>query len=617
VTLEEKLKLLPDKPGVYIMKNDKGTVIYVGKARSLKSRVRSYFQNSKHHGAKVKALVAHIVDLEYIITDSEIEALIFECNLIKKHRPKYNINLKDDKHYPYLKVTLNESFPRVMITRSIKKDGAKYFGPYTSSGAVQETLKLLRSIFPLRSCSRKDFDGRDRACLNLHIKRCLAPCSGHVVSDTYKEIINEVILFLDGKQEDLIKNLTKQMEIAAENLEFEKAAQLRNQVQAVQKVVEKQKIISSELEDQDIIAFASKFDLTCVHIFFVRKGKLIGREHHFLEGTAEMSEGEILAAFAKQHYSVVEFVPKEILLHTEMDDSEVVAEWLKGKRGSKVHLKVPQRGEKLKLVEMVGKNAQMELDNHLQEADRQREMTEGALDELQRELGLEELPNRIECYDISNTQGTESVGSMVVFEGGKPKNSDYRRFKIKTVQGPNDFASMQEVLFRRFKNAKEETKQIAEGTLQKSHAKFHRLPDLVIIDGGKGQLSSAREIMKGNGFGYISTYGLAKEFEHLFKEGSSEPIILPRNSKALYLIQRIRDEAHRFAIEYHRNLRAKRNMKSILEDIPGVGQKRKKALLVHFGSLAKVKQASVEELMEVDGMNEKVALEVYEFLQRV
>lgn len=613
MALEQKLKLLPDKPGVYLMKDEEGNIIYVGKALSLKNRVRSYFQNQANHLPKTRAMVAKIADLDYIITDSEMEALILECNLIKEHRPYYNINLKDDKHYPYLKVTVREDFPRIMITRTMVKDGSRYFGPFTSAGAVHETLKLLKVLFPLRSCRRPKFREGERACLNLHIHRCLGPCQGEVSKERYHSMVRDLCQFLEGRQDSLLKRLKQEMLEASENLDFEKAKEARDKIQAIEKVIAKQKIISASFIDQDIIALVQGFGEVCVAVFFVRHGKLIGHEFHFLEGIEEMNEVEILTGFVKQFYAQVEFLPKEILLQHRLEEEEVIGLWLKEKRGSKVELTVPQRGEKVQLIEMVRQNAQKELEQRQAEADKERAMTEGAVTELSQELNLEKLPWRIECYDISNTQGTESVGSMVVFEGGRPLNKAYRRFKIKTVEGPNDFASMEEVIFRRFKRAKL-AKSDDQNTAEEAQ-KFAKLPDLIIIDGGKGQLGAARHAMTSLGFGDIPTYGLAKQEEHLFTEGNKDPIILPRNSKALYLIQRIRDEAHRFALAYHRKLRTKRNLKSVLEEVPGIGSKRKQALYKHFGSLAKIRKASIEELAGVEGMTKGVAQELWEYLQ--
>jgi excinuclease ABC subunit C len=628
IQLEHKLRLLPDQPGVYLMKAEGGSVIYVGKAISLKNRVRSYFQNSAALADKVRAMVAKIVDLEYIITDTELEALILECNLIKRYRPNYNIRLRDDKGYPYLKVTVGEEYPRVIITRSIRKDGAKYYGPYTSSGAVQETLRLLQKLFSLKLCSRQSLAANTRPCLNYHIKRCLAPCTGQVSKEHYANLVKEVCLFIEGKHDALLKVMEQQMQQAAEQLQFERAAEIRDQIKALGKIAERQKIDSSDLTDQDVIALARGFDEVCVMVFYIRSGKLLGREPHFLQGTDHLSESEVLIAFVKQYYNQVEFIPPEILVEQAIEEEEVITQWLKQKRGGKVTVHAPQRGTKKAFVEMAAKNALQELEQHQAQLQQEQAMTEGAVMELQEYLHLAVPPWRMECYDISNTQGTESVGSMVVFVGGKPCNQDYRRFKIKTVEGSNDFASMQEVLGRRFKRAAKlrDAKELqakepqvtelqATEALESQQADQWSLPDLIIIDGGKGQLGAAREIMLELGFDDIPTYGLAKQEEHLFTEGQADPIILPRSSKALYLIQRLRDEAHRFALAYHRNLRSKRNLHSLLEDIPGIGSKRKQALYKHFGALAKIRTASVEQLTNAPGMTKKAAQEVWEFFQ--
>lgn len=612
-SLEDQLKLLPDKPGVYLMKDQKGDIIYVGKAVSLKNRVRSYFQSSRNHSAKVSRMVEQIDSFETIVTDSEVEALILEANLIKKYRPKYNILLKDDKHYPYLKLTLNEPFPRMVIARSIKKDGARYFGPYPHAGAVREVMDLLHTLFPIRSCKKKlDGEKVGRPCLNFHIKRCQAPCTGDLSSHEYHKMFQQIILFLEGRQEDLIEELRRQMTEAAEKLEFERAAELRDKINAVHTVIEKQKIISSGLEDQDAIALARGVDTACVQVFFMRGGKIVGREHFFLNPGEESDRGEILASFVKQYYAGESFIPREIIVGEESDEWPLIEEWLTQKKGQRVYVKVPKRGEKFELVEMVAKNALLELERAEQAARREWEMTGEAVKQLAAYLHLPIPPYRIEAFDNSNIQGTDPVASMVVFEGGKPKRSDYRRFKIKTVEGPNDFASMNEVVGRRFRRAMQE---MEEG-VPPGEGKFSRLPDLLLIDGGKGQLSAARSILKELGFGHIPTVGLAKENEWLFTEGNPDPIILPRNSPALFLVQRVRDEAHRFAISFHRELRGKRTLRSILEEIPGIGPTRRRALLHHFGSLEEIKRASVVELAEVEGMNTKVAEEVYNFLRK-
>ena len=605
MNLQKKLKHLPAKPGVYLMKDEQEQIIYVGKARALSSRVRSYFHSKKHQSVKVQALVEKIIDFEYIVTDTEVEALILECNLIKEHRPKYNISLKDDKQYPYLKITVKDQFPRVIVTRNVVKDKSKYFGPYTQVGALRETLRLLQKLFPVRSCKQSEVDKRTRPCLNAHIKRCLAPCSGQISTQQYGEVIEEVIMFLEGKQDSLLKRMAERMEKAAEQLEFEKAAELRDQIQAVEKVVAKQKIVSAGQEDQDIIAFARGYNEACVQVFFVRQGKLLGRDHFFLKVNEHMDRSSIMTAFVKQYYSRAEQLPREILLQEPIAEEELIIKWLTDKRGSKVYLKVPQRGEKLKLVEMVARNALMLLQE--EELSRRKKEMAGkqALLELQEQLSVEKLPGRIECYDISNIQGTNSVGSMVVFINGESRTDLYRKFKIKTVVGPDDFASMAEVLSRRFKRAVSEDGQ-----------GFENLPDLVIIDGGKGQLSAARQVMHQLHVAHIPTFGLAKEEELLFQEGRDDAIRLPRDSEALYLLQRIRDEAHRFAVTYHRNLRSKQSIKSLLDEVPGIGPKRKQALLKHFGSVKKIVEASVEELSGVDGMNLKAAQQVREYLGR-
>lgn len=594
--VEEKLKLLPDQPGVYIMKNEQGKIIYVGKAVVLKNRVRQYFQSHKNHTPKVRAMVSHIADFEIIMTHSEVEALILECNLIKKHRPRYNISLKDDKSYPYVKVTVQEDFPRVFITRRVLKDGARYFGPYTSTAAVQESLKLLRRLFPLRSCRHL----QERPCLEYHIKRCLAPCAGKVEKNEYGAMIRAVLLFLEGRTGAVEKELQYRMEKAAENYHFETAARLRDQLLAVRKVAEKQNIVTGA-GDQDAVGMARAEFGVVVQIFFVRGGKMIGREHFLLRGSEEESDEAILTAFLQQYYHRAAFIPREVLLPVELPPAErqLIESWLSGKKGrGKVQLLCPQRGTKHDLVEMAEGNAAKYLADEsarIRQADAQ---TLGAVEELGRCLGLAKLPYRMECFDISHIQGSETVASMVVFEGGLPKKSDYRRFKLQSSEGkPDDFLSMREVTARRYAGLPEE-----------------ELPDLIIIDGGKGQLSAALEIIRNQaGHKAVPVVGLAKQFELVFREGDPEPVVLPRHSQALYLIQRIRDEAHRFAITYHRRLRSKRNLVSVLDHIVGIGPKRRQALRSHFGSLARIKAASAEELAKVPGMNMPAAEAVYNF----
>ncbi|MBP2635946.1 MAG: uvrC [Firmicutes bacterium] len=586
---------MPDKPGVYLMKDEKARIIYVGKAINLKNRVRSYFQSSRNHSAKVLAMVARIADLEYIITASEIEALILECNLIKKHRPKYNISLRDDKTYPYIKVT-KEEFPRVYATRKVLKDGARYFGPYTSAGAVHETLQLLKTLFPLRSCRRLD---AKRPCLEHHIKRCLAPCAGKVDEQSYGEMIKAVALFLEGRSDVVAKNLRQRMAEAAENLEFEQAARLRDQLAAVEKIMEKQNIVTGS-GDQDAIGLAHSAAGICAQVFFIRSGKMVGRDHFLLTGGEEETDQTILEAFIKQYYSQAAFIPREILLPMELEEQQLLADWLSGSKGGKVQVETPKRGTKKDLVNMAAGNAVIVLEEQAARLEADADKTAGAAAELGEYLGLANTPERIECFDISHIQGAETVASMVVFEGGRPNKNEYRRFKLKTVEGkPDDFKSMQEVVGRRYREA-----------LEKGP-----IPDLIIIDGGKGQLNAALSLIRGAGLATVPVVGLAKEFEHIFREGISEPLILPRHSQALYLVQRIRDEAHRFAITYHRKLRSKRNMVSVLDHIPGIGARRRKALWDHFGSLAKIKTAEVEELAKVDGMNLPSAEAVYNFFR--
>jgi len=602
MSLEEKLSLLPDRPGVYLMKDEKGKIIYVGKAISLKKRVRSYFQSSRHHDPKTKALVSHIVDLEYIVTDSELEALILECNLIKEYRPKYNINLKDSKGYPYLQVTWKEKFPRLLVARQIAKDGNRYFGPYTDVSAMHETAKLLKTLFPLRTC-KKQFQGEkvERPCLNYHLKQCLAPCAAKIGEEEYREMVKEICLFLEGRQEKVAKDLVKKMEQAAENLEFEKAAIYRNQLQAVQKVVERQKIISEGMEDEDILGLALGEQEACVQVFFVRSGKLIGREHFFLEGIEGKGGEEILEAFLQQYYLKATFIPSRVYLPLELANEDLLESWLAKRRGKKAELKVPKRGEKKQLLEMVEKNARLILQEESLRVERERERTIGAVEELQHYLGLEKPPYRIEAFDISNIQGTQAVGSMVVSYKGKEKKEDYRYFKIKTVEGPNDFAMMAETVRRHYQRVLTENKT---------------LPDLILIDGGKGQLGAAREVLRELNLSHLPTIGLAKEFEHIFMEDRSEPIILPRDSKALHLLQRVRDEAHRFAITQHRRMRNTQLTASVLDGIAGIGDKRKKALLKHFGTVEKIKEASLSELEAAPQMTKEGAQNVFRYFRQ-
>ena len=589
----EKLQLLPDSPGVYIMKDAQGKIIYVGKAVILKNRVRQYFQSNKNHSPKVRAMVAKIADFETILTGSEVEALILECNLIKKNRPRYNISLKDDKTYPYVKVSLAEDYPRVMITRRVLKDGSRYFGPYTNVGAVHESLKLLRRLFPMRTCKHMDVD---RPCLEYHIKRCIAPCTGQVDQAEYDAMVRSVCLFLEGRTETVEKELEERMNQAAAELKFELAARLRDQLKAVRRVAEKQNIVTGS-GDQDAIGMARSELGVCVQIFFIRAGKMIGREHFLLGGSEEEADEAVLTAFLKQYYHRAAFVPREVLLPYALAEQAVIEEWLTERKQAKVVLVCPQRGTKRDIVQMAANNAAKYLSDEAARLKEANAQTEGAVAELGGYLGLKKQPYRMECFDISHIQGSETVASMVVFEGGIPKKSDYRRFKIRSTEGkPDDFLSMREVTTRRYGGEEVEN-----------------MPDLIIIDGGKGQLSSALAMIRGAGHFDVPVVGLAKQFEYIFVEGSSDPVILPRHSQALYLVQRIRDEAHRFAITYHRKLRGKRNLVSVLDHVDGIGPTRRKALWAYFGSLAKIKAASVEELAMVEGMNHPAAQAVYNF----
>ena len=594
----EKLKLLPDSPGVYIMKDARGKIIYVGKAIVLKNRVRQYFQSSRNQAPKVRAMVSHVADFETIMTANEVESLILEANLIKKHRPRYNIRLKDDKSYPYVKVTVQEEYPRVFITRRVLRDGARYFGPYTNVTALRDSLKLLKRLFPLRTCRTMP----DRPCLEFHIKRCLAPCVGKVTEEDYRAMIRAVLLFLEGRTDDVERELEHRMQLAAEAYHFETAARLRDQLAAVRKAAERQNIVTGA-GDQDAIGMARSAAGVCVQIFFIRGGKMIGREHFLLRGSEEESDADILRAFLEQYYNQATFVPREVLLPCAVDATgqEIIERWLAEKKGGgKVALLTPQRGTKRDIVVMATGNAEKFLADEETRRSLADEQTLGAVEELGRYLGLKKPPHRMECFDISHNQGQETVASMVVFEGGMPKKSDYRRFKIKSAEGkPDDFLSMREVTTRRYVGLPEE-----------------ELPDLIIIDGGKGQLSSALEIIRGAaGHKDVPVVGLAKQFELVFTEGNSEPVELPRRSQSLYLIQRIRDEAHRFAITFHRKLRGKRNLVSVLDHIVGVGPKRRQALWAHFGTLDKIKAASVDELADVPGMNRPSAEAVCHFFE--
>ena len=588
--IQEKLKTLPESSGVYIMKDIRGKIIYVGKARVLKNRVRQYFQANKNHGAKVKAMVAKIADFETIVTSTEVEALILECNLIKKYRPRYNISLKDDKSYPYLRVTAEE-YPRIVLTRRIIQDGSRYFGPYTSGLAVKETLQLIRKIFPLRTC--KTF--AKRPCLEFHIKRCLAPCANKISREDYMQLVNATEKFLEGRTAQIEKELTAQMTDAAEALNFERAAKLRDILLAIKKVTEKQKIVT-DTGDVDAIGLSRLDGETCAQIFFVREGKVTGRESFLLSGAADESDAQAVTEFIKQYYSRAQISAAEILLPVTLadDDLKVLSEWLG------IKLIEPKRGVKRSLVEMATQNAEKFLSEESARQQIKNAQTVGAVEELKNFLNLPKLPRRMECFDISHIQGAETVASMVVFENGSPDKKSYRRFKIRSTEGkPDDFLSMREVTSRRYEKLSAED-----------------LPDLIVIDGGIGQLNSALEIIRGAGH-TVPVVGLAKQFELIFVEGSSIPVELPRDSQALKLMQRIRDEAHRFAITYHRKLRRARNLKSELDNVAGIGAKRRAALFAKFGTIDKIKSATVEELAAVPSMNRSAAESLKRYLQLI
>lgn len=590
----EKLKLLPEKPGVYLMKNKRGQIIYVGKAIKLKNRVRQYFQSSRNHSAKTIAMVSHIEDFETIITDNELEALILECNLIKKHHPKYNIMLRDDKTYPYLKITLNEQYPRLTTTRRVIKDGSKYFGPYTNITAMKETVKLLRRLFPLRTCKHLG----ERPCLEYHIKRCLAPCARLVKEDVYNEMVQSVCLFLEGKTEDIEKNLTAKMQNLAQNLEFEMAGKIRDQLLSIRQVTEKQKILT-DTGNMDAIGMATSPYGICMQVFFVRSGKILGRNQFLMTGDMEDNKENALSAFLKQYYNDAVFIPAEILLPLDIKETALLEKWLTEEKSVKTKIITPKRGVKKDIVEMANENAVKYLQDQENKLKDKMARSIGAVYDLQKYLHLTKPPMRMECFDISHIQGSETVASMVVFQDGKPDKESYRRFKINSTEGkPDDFMSMREVTMRRY-----------------GKATAKEMPDLIIIDGGKGQLSSALEIIRGAGHLTVPVVGLAKQFEYIFTEHSSEPVILPRQSDALYLVQQIRDEAHRFAITYHRNLRTKRNKVSLLDNIAGVGAKRRKALFDRFENISNIKNATVEELSSVPGISENIAKSIYNFFR--
>lgn len=612
--IDEELKKLPAKPGVYIMHDKNDAIIYVGKAISLKNRVRQYFQSSRNQTTKIQKMVSLIDHFEYILVDSEMEALILECNLIKEHHPKYNTMLKDDKSYPYIRITMNEVYPRVTFARRQIKDKAKYFGPYTSVTAVKDTLELLRKLYCIRSCNKnlpKDEGGRP--CLYYHIKQCFAPCQGFISQEEYRNSIDEVIDFLNGNYSKVTKDLERKMKEASENLEFEEAASYRDLLGNVQKLAQKQKATDTDTVDRDIIAFATAADEAVVQVFFIREGKMLGREHFYLTGVEQESRISIMTNFIKQFYAGTPYIPKELLLSEEIEDQELIEDWLTKKRGFKVHIRVPKKGDKERLVELAEKNASMVLLNDSEKIKREEAKTIGAMKQIAEWLSIASL-SRIEAYDISNINGFESVGSMVVYENGKPKKADYRKFRIKWVQGADDYASMYEVLTRRFTHAIKEAKELSEKQIANEFGSFTRYPDLIMMDGGKGQVNIALKVLEELKFN-IAVCGMVKDDNHrtrgLYYNNMEIPIDV--GSEGFRLITRIQDETHRFAIEYHRSLRSKNQVKSILDDIEGIGPTRRRALMKHFQSLDAIKAATVEDLSALPEMNQVSAESVYAF----
>ena len=605
---EKKLKGLPPNPGVYLLKDGDGQVLYVGKAVILKNRVRSYFQTPDRLAPKVRAMMRHVEDLEYIVTSTEVEALILEATLIKQMKPYYNIRLKDDKAYPYLRLTWEEEFPRLLIARRQSHDGSRYFGPYPRAQAVRDTIRLLRKIFPIRNCTNQKFKSAARPCLEYHIGHCQAPCQNWIGKESYRAMMQQVEQFLEGRADEVERDLVRRLEEAADELEFERAAELRNQVQALREVREPQRVAQASDRELDAIAWAVREDEVIVQIFRVRQGRLSGRESLTLTGVDGSSEAVIAEAFLSQYYTGAQEIPPEILIQAMPTDVGQSQDWLSARHGSRVAVKVPRRGEKAQLLALVRKNAEMARDESIRRADSRETRIHDGLLGLQHALGLDKIPQRMECYDISNTQGTESVASMVVFTGGKPDKSQYRRFKIRTVEGANDFASMYEVIHRRFRH-----RDLAE--TNPGTKRFAEMPDLVIIDGGRGQLGYAHRAMRELDVGTIPVFGLAKQHEWLFDPDHPDPIILDRDSEALKMLQHLRDEAHRFAIAFHRQLRTKRNLRSMLDDVPGIGPKRKKALLRAYPNLAAIREAGVEELGHIDGMSLKAAESLSQYLR--
>ena len=617
--LEEELKKLPASPGVYLMHNHRDEIIYVGKAVSLKNRVRQYFQSSRNKTAKIQQMVSHIAWFEYILTDSELEALVLECNLIKEHRPRYNTMLKDDKTYPYIKATVWEDFPRLLFSRDMKKDGrSRYFGPYTSAGAVKDSLELIHKLDRIRTCSRslpKD-TGKERPCLNYHIHQCDAPCQGYISKEEYQESFKEAMDFLGGHYEPLLKSLEDKMYDASEKMEFEKAIEYRELLNSVKQIAQKQKITSSGREDRDIVAMARDMEDVVVQVFFIREGKMIGRDHFHIQAGMAESRGEILDGFVKQFYAGTPFIPREVWLQYPIEEEEIICQWLSQKKGQKVKIVVPKKGEKERLVELAARNADLILTQDREKVKREELRTIGAIDQVGQWIGIGGI-RRVEAYDISNTSGVESVGSMVVYEDGKPKRSDYRKFKIRTVRGPNDYASMEEVLTRRFSHGIQESKDLQEEGKDISYGSFTRFPDLIMMDGGRGQVNIALSVLERLGLS-IPVCGMVKDDNHRTRGLYYNNVEIPidRHSEGFRLITRIQDEAHRFAIEYHRSLRGKDQVKSILDDIEGIGPARRKALMRYFKDIDAIRNASAEDLEQVPQMNRKAAEAVYLFFHK-
>jgi excinuclease ABC subunit C len=602
----KELKNLPEKSGVYIMRDKNNNIIYIGKAKALNKRVKQYFTHNKSHSLKTRSMLANLSSFEYIVTDSELEALILECNLIKKYKPRYNILLKDDKNYPYIKVTLNEEYPRIFMTRKIQDDGAKYFGPYSSSVAVREAIDTVKKVFAIRTCKKDLSKGKEskRPCLNYYIDQCLGPCSGTVSAEEYRELFKDVCSFLSGKNKEILKRFEEEMLKASLNMDFERAARIRDKIEAIKSISERQKIISSPNDEQDIIAFAQEENISCVQVFFIREGKLTGREHFIIKNVEGMRFNELIETFIKQFYNRGVYIPREIMLQEDIEEKDVIEEWLSSQKGLKVHIRVPQKGRKKKLVELVNKNAQETLQQLLIRSKAEGKNAQEVLKAIKELLSLKDIPQRIEAYDISNISGFSSVGSMVVFNNGVKSGKDYRRFKIKSVQGINDYESLKEVLYRRFRRASDEV----------SSKEFGELPDLVFVDGGKGHVSGALDVLKELGVS-IPIFGLVKDDKHRTRgiTTEKEEYTVPMGSSLFKFITQVQDEAHRYAIEYHRKLRSKKTITSELELIKGIGEQRRKNLLKYFKSIDNIKRAEVDELIKVKGMNRSVAEQVYNY----